>query len=111
MAMLLEQAGATVTLCHSGTRDLPAEVARAELLVAALGRPAWIQAGWLAQGAVVVDVGIHPRPGGGLIGDVDMGPALERLSAVTPVPGGVGPMTVAMLMENTLRAAEARLRG
>ncbi len=101
--MLLEllQARCTVTACHSRTRDLAAQVARAEVLVVAVGQPQFIPGNWIRPGAVVVDVGIHRRPEGGLCGDVEFAPAAARAAWITPVPGGVGPMTVISLLENT----------
>lgn len=107
MAMLLEQANATVTLCHSRTQDVAAEVARADIVVAAVGRPQMVRGAWLKPGAVVIDVGIN-RVDGSLVGDCAFEECLEHAGAITPVPGGVGPMTIAMLMENTWRAAVAR---
>lgn len=107
--MLLEQ-HATVTLCHSRTEDLAAEVSRAEILVAAIGRPQAVKGDWVRPGAVVIDVGISRLPSGKLQGDVEFERARERAAFITPVPGGVGPMTVAMLLHNTAQAAEATLR-
>ena len=111
IAQLLLARDATVTLCHSKTRALAEEVRRAELVVAAVGRPALVRPEWIKPGALIVDVGINRTAEGRLVGDVD--PAcFERASAMTPVPGGVGPMTVAMLLENTLElACRARSRG
>ena len=109
LAALLTNASATVTVCHSRTRDLGAVCARADILVAAVGSPRMIQGDWVKPGATVVDVGIN-RTEGGLVGDVDYGAAAERAGAITPVPGGVGPMTIAMLLRNTLFAARARHR-
>jgi methylenetetrahydrofolate dehydrogenase (NADP+) / methenyltetrahydrofolate cyclohydrolase len=108
MSLLLLAANATVTLCHSRTRDLAGEVAGADVLVAALGRPEAIRGSWIKEGAVVIDVGTNRRPDGKLVGDVEFAPAAERAAAITPVPGGVGPMTIAMLLENTLLAASRR---
>lgn len=108
MAQLLEQAHATVTVCHSRTPALPDVVASSDVVVAALGRPGAIRGEWIRPGAVVMDVGINRLPDGRLVGDVDTDSAAERALAITPVPGGVGPMTIAMLMENTVRAAEQR---
>lgn len=105
-AMLLHR-NATVTICHSRTRDLPAVCARADVLVAAVGRPRLIGAGHVKPGAVVIDVGIN-RTDEGLVGDVDFEPVAERASLITPVPGGVGPMTPAMLLKNTVLAARAQ---
>ncbi|WP_291991956.1 bifunctional methylenetetrahydrofolate dehydrogenase/methenyltetrahydrofolate cyclohydrolase FolD [Candidatus Accumulibacter sp. ACC003] len=106
MAMLLMQASATVTICHSQTRDLPFHTRRADILVAALGRARFVTAEMVKPGAVVIDVGINRLPDGKLCGDVDFGPVSEVASAITPVPGGVGPMTITMLLANTLEAAE-----
>ncbi len=108
MAQLLLAADCTVTIAHSRTRDLPAEIRRAEILVAAVGRPEMVQGDWIAEGATVIDVGINRRPDGRLVGDVAFAAAAERAGAITPVPGGVGPMTIACLLENTLEAALAR---
>ncbi|MEZ4321436.1 MAG: bifunctional methylenetetrahydrofolate dehydrogenase/methenyltetrahydrofolate cyclohydrolase FolD [Myxococcota bacterium] len=105
MAMLLEQANATVTVCHSRTPDLRAVVERSDIVVAAIGRPHHVKGAWIKPGAVVIDVGINRLEDGSLVGDVEYEAAAERASAITPVPGGVGPMTIAMLMENTFRAA------
>ena len=110
MALELLLAGATVTVCHRFTNDLAAEVARADILVVAVGKPGIVDAQWIKPGAVVIDVGINRRKDGKLVGDVETAVAAERASWITPVPGGVGPMTVAMLMHNTLRAAEAAER-
>jgi methylenetetrahydrofolate dehydrogenase (NADP+) / methenyltetrahydrofolate cyclohydrolase len=105
LAMLLEQANATVTVCHSRTVGLEDIVRRSELVVAALGRPRSIRGEWVRPGAVVIDVGVNRLDDGTLAGDVDFEGAQERASHITPVPGGVGPMTIAMLMENTWRAS------
>jgi len=105
---LLMQRNATVTTCHSHTRELPAVCARADILIAAIGRPRMIGADYVKPGAVVIDVGIN-RTDGGLVGDVDFEPAAERASLITPVPGGVGPMTPAMLLRNTVQAARTQL--
>lgn len=102
--MLLER-HATVTMCHSRTRDLAAEVANADVLVAAIGRPGLIRGEWIKPGSVVIDVGINRIADGRLVGDVEFETAKQRAGHITPVPGGVGPMTVAMLMQNTLTAA------
>jgi len=110
MAALLTAADATVTIAHSRTRDLPAECRRAEVLVAAVGRPALVRGDWIAPGAVVIDVGVNRLDDGRLAGDVAYDEALAVAGAITPVPGGVGPMTIACLLENTLRAAQARRR-
>jgi methylenetetrahydrofolate dehydrogenase (NADP+) / methenyltetrahydrofolate cyclohydrolase len=108
MALLLSAADATVTICHSRTRDLAAEVSRADVVVAALGRPEAIRGSWIKQGAVVIDVGTNRTADGKLVGDVQFAAAAERAAAITPVPGGVGPMTIAMLLENTLLSARRR---
>jgi len=108
MAQLLLGADCTVTIAHSRTRDLPAECRRAEILIAAVGRPEMVRGDWIAPGAVVVDVGINRRADGKLVGDVAFAEAAEIAGAITPVPGGVGPMTIACLLENTLDAAVAR---
>jgi len=109
MALELLLARATVTVCHTGTRGLQGEVERAELVVAAVGKPAYIPGIWIRDGAVVIDVGINRLPDGKLAGDVEYAPAAERAAWITPVPGGVGPMTIAMLLSNTVDAAVARL--
>ena len=108
MAMLLEQANATVTLCHSRTCDLPALVGQADIVVAAIGRAEHVRGSWLKPGSTVVDVGMNRLDDGRLVGDVAFDEAAEVAGAITPVPGGVGPMTIAMLMENTFRAAVLR---
>jgi len=107
-ALLLQQAGATVTLCHSQTRDLARHTRRADVLVAAVGKPLAIGGDMIKPGAAVIDVGINRTPEGKLVGDVDYGAALQRAGWITPVPGGVGPMTIAMLLCNTILAAERR---
>jgi methylenetetrahydrofolate dehydrogenase (NADP+)/methenyltetrahydrofolate cyclohydrolase len=109
MALELLLAGATVTVCHRFTRELRAHVERAELLVVAVGKPGLVPGEWIKPGAVVVDVGINRMPDGKLCGDVQFEVARERASWITPVPGGVGPMTVAILMKNTLESALQRL--
>jgi methylenetetrahydrofolate dehydrogenase (NADP+) / methenyltetrahydrofolate cyclohydrolase len=108
MALELLLAGATTTVCHRFTTDLPAELARAEILVVAVGKPGLVRGEWIREGAVVIDVGMNRLPDGRLCGDVEFDAAAERAAWITPVPGGVGPMTVAMLMQNTLDAAERR---
>jgi methylenetetrahydrofolate dehydrogenase (NADP+)/methenyltetrahydrofolate cyclohydrolase len=108
MAQLLLGADCTVTIAHSRTRDLPAECRRAEILVAAAGRAEMVRGDWIAPGAVVIDVGINRLPDGKLVGDVAYAEAVGHAGAITPVPGGVGPMTIACLLENTLEAALAR---
>lgn len=102
MAMMLLAANATVTMCHSRTKNLPEIVGRAEIVVGAVGRPEFIRADWIRDGAVVVDAGYHP----GGVGDIELGPVIERCAAYTPVPGGVGPMTIATLIAQTVEAAE-----
>ena len=101
-------AGCTTTCCHRFTRDLESFVRQADILVVAVGKPDLVKGDWIKPGAVVVDVGINRLDDGRLVGDVDFAVASQRASWITPVPGGVGPMTVATLMENTLEAAEAR---
>ncbi len=116
MAQLLQSAHATVTLAHSHTRDLPALCREADILVAAIGRPETIRGEWIKPGAVVIDVGINRIPAAEegktrLVGDVAFAEAKERAGAISPVPGGVGPLTIAYLLANTLRAAEQRIAG
>src|SRR4051795_6876448 len=106
LAALLLAANATVTICHSRTRDLAEVCRRADVLVAAVGRAGLVRGDWVRKSAVVIDVGIN-RTDDGLVGDVDFEPAAERAALITPVPGGVGPMTIAMLLRNTLQAAQA----
>jgi methylenetetrahydrofolate dehydrogenase (NADP+)/methenyltetrahydrofolate cyclohydrolase len=108
MAALLIAADATVTVCHSRTRDLPAVVGRADLVVAAAGRPEMVRGAWIKPGATVIDVGINRLPDGKLLGDVEFAAAAARAAAITPVPGGVGPMTIAMLLANTVTSARMR---
>lgn len=108
MAALLLAADATVTVVHSRTQNLAAECRRAEILVAAVGRPEMVRGDWVAEGATVIDVGINRLPSGKLVGDVAFAEASAHAGAITPVPGGVGPMTIACLLENTLEAAIAR---
>jgi methylenetetrahydrofolate dehydrogenase (NADP+)/methenyltetrahydrofolate cyclohydrolase len=108
MALELMLAGATVTVCHTRTRDVKAEVERAEVVVAAVGRPGMVRGEWIRPGAAVFDVGINRTDAGRLVGDVDYEAAAERAAWITPVPGGIGPMTIAMLLSNTLEAATAR---
>ena len=113
MALLLMHAGATVTICHSQTRDLAAHARRADVLVAAVGKPRMVSADMIKPGAVVIDVGINrlpPEQGGKLCGDVDFDVAKEVASLITPVPGGVGPMTITMLLANTIAGAERSVR-
>ncbi len=106
ISALLLAANATVTTCHSRTRDLADVCRRADVLVAAVGRPEFVQGDWIKEGAVVIDVGMNRTPEK-LTGDVEFETAVERASLITPVPGGVGPMTIAMLLRNTLEAAKA----
>jgi 5,10-methylene-tetrahydrofolate dehydrogenase/methenyl tetrahydrofolate cyclohydrolase len=115
VAMLLQERNATVTICHSRTKDLAAHLRRADIVVAAIGRTEMITGDMLKPGAAVIDVGINRKDdptakrGYRLVGDVDFESAKEVAGAITPVPGGVGPMTIAMLMNNTLRAAQMAL--
>ncbi|MGE0874680.1 MAG: bifunctional methylenetetrahydrofolate dehydrogenase/methenyltetrahydrofolate cyclohydrolase FolD [Burkholderiales bacterium] len=111
MALLLLEKHATVTICHSKTVDLAAHTRRADVLVAAVGRPRMITADMVKPGACVIDVGIHRMPDGKLAGDVDFASVRQTAGWITPVPGGVGPMTVAMLVANTVRAAEPNAKG
>jgi methylenetetrahydrofolate dehydrogenase (NADP+)/methenyltetrahydrofolate cyclohydrolase len=111
MVALLEQADCTVTAAHSRTADLAREVGRAAVLVAAVGALEIVRGEWIRPDAVVIDVGMNRRPDGKLGGDVEFAAALPRASWITPVPGGVGPMTIAMLMSNTVTSAERRLGG
>ena len=104
MAQLLLKESCTVTVCHSKTQSLPEETRRADILVAAIGQPAFVKGDWVKPGATIIDVGIN-RVDGKLVGDVDYAAAAERAAAITPVPGGVGPMTIACLLRNTLQAA------
>ena len=109
MALELLLAGCTVTVCHTRTRDLAAEVARADVVVAAIGKPEMIPGAWIKPGAAVFDVGINRLADGRLVGDVEFAAASRRAGWITPVPGGAGPMTIAMLMFNTLEAARNRV--
>ncbi len=106
MALLLLAQNATVTMCHSKTKDLPAVARRADVLIAAIGKPRMITADMVKEGAVVIDVGVNRLENGKLAGDVAFDEVAPKTSAITPVPGGVGPMTIAMLMQNTLDAAK-----
>ena len=108
MALELLLAHCTVTICHSATRDLPAVVRSGDIVVAAVGKPEFVRGDWIGEGAIVIDVGINRTPDGKVVGDVEFDAARERASFITPVPGGVGPMTIATLLANTLRAAELR---
>ena len=105
LAQLLLAENATVTIAHSKTRDLADEVRRADIVVAAVGRAELVRGDWIKPGAVVLDVGMNRKPDGKLVGDVEFAAAAERARAITPVPGGVGPMTIACLLANTVRAA------
>lgn len=102
---------ASVTICHSRTRDLPGKVAAADVVIAAVGRPEMIKGDWIKPGAIVIDVGVNRVADKKLIGDVEFAAASERAAAITPVPGGVGPMTITMLLYNTLESAERRAQG
>ncbi len=105
MAMMLLAANATVTICHSRTRDLADHIKRADIVVGAVGKPQFIKAAWIKDGAVVIDAGYHP----GGVGDVELAPLVERVAAYTPVPGGVGPMTINTLIVQTVAAGEKAL--
>ena len=107
VALLLLREHMTVTICHSRTRDLAEEVGRGDVVVAAVGVPELVKGAWIKPGAVVIDVGINRGEDGKLVGDVEFAAAAERAAWITPVPGGVGPMTIAMLLENTAEAAYA----
>ncbi|ORJ55915.1 bifunctional methylenetetrahydrofolate dehydrogenase/methenyltetrahydrofolate cyclohydrolase FolD [Geothermobacter hydrogeniphilus] len=111
VALMCLAAHATVTLCHSRTRDLPEVVRRADVVIAAVGRPQMIKGDWIKPGAVVIDVGVNRIGEKKLVGDVDFASVSERAGAITPVPGGVGPMTITMLLYNTLESAQRRARG
>jgi len=108
MALELLMAGATITVCHSATRDLKGEVGRAEILVVGTGKPEMIPGDWIRPGAVVIDVGINRLADGRIVGDIEYAAAAARASHITPVPGGVGPMTIATLMRSTLESALRR---
>jgi methylenetetrahydrofolate dehydrogenase (NADP+)/methenyltetrahydrofolate cyclohydrolase len=108
ISLLLQNANATVTMCHSRTRDLADEVRRADIVVAAIGKPEMVKGDWIKDGAIVLDVGINRTADGKLVGDVEFTKAAQRAKAITPVPGGVGPMTIACLLENTVEAAQRR---
>lgn len=107
-ALLLLEQNATVTICHSKTENLRGEVSRADVVVAAVGRAKFVKGPWIKRGAVVIDVGINRTADGKLVGDVDFDEASRRASYITPVPGGVGPMTIAMLLKNTVEAAKGK---
>ncbi len=109
MAALLQQADCTVTMCHSRTRELASIVRRADVVVAAIGRAEMVKGDWIKEGATVIDVGMNRNADGKLVGDVDFAAAEKRAHAITPVPGGVGPMTIALLLSNTARSAHRRL--
>jgi methylenetetrahydrofolate dehydrogenase (NADP+)/methenyltetrahydrofolate cyclohydrolase len=109
VALLLMRENATVTTCHSVTRDLPEVSRRADILVAAIGRAKGITADFVKEGAVVIDAGVN-RLDDKLVGDVDFEPVSQKAGWITPVPGGVGPLTIAMLMQNTLRAVQTQVR-
>ncbi|MDG1033197.1 MAG: bifunctional methylenetetrahydrofolate dehydrogenase/methenyltetrahydrofolate cyclohydrolase FolD [Luminiphilus sp.] len=102
MSMMMLQANATVTICHSRTRDLESHIRQADLVVGAVGRPEFIRADWIKDGAIVVDAGYHP----GGVGDIEMAPLVDRVKAYTPVPGGVGPMTINTLIMQTVQSGE-----
>jgi len=106
MALELLMARCTITVCHSATRDLPQLVRQADIVVASVGKPRFVSGAWIKPGAIVIDVGINRQPDGKLCGDVDFEAAKEVAGWITPVPGGVGPMTIATLLANTLRATE-----
>jgi methylenetetrahydrofolate dehydrogenase (NADP+)/methenyltetrahydrofolate cyclohydrolase len=108
MALEMMLLGATATVCHSRTKDLEGHVRRADVVVAAIGKPDFVKGAWIKPGAIVIDVGINRLDNGKLVGDVEYDAAAERASWITPVPGGVGPMTVAALMQNTLESALRR---
>ncbi|MEK7689339.1 MAG: bifunctional 5,10-methylenetetrahydrofolate dehydrogenase/5,10-methenyltetrahydrofolate cyclohydrolase, partial [Deltaproteobacteria bacterium] len=111
IAIMLLQKNATVTICHSKTINLQEKIKRADILIAAIGKPHMIKGEWIKQGAVVIDVGINRLDNGKLAGDVEYEEAFKRTSFITPVPGGVGPMTIAMLMYNTVEAAKKQWLG
>ena len=108
MSLELLLTGATATVCHRFTVDLQEHVSRADILIVAAGKPDLIPGAWVRPGSIVIDVGMNRLPGGHLVGDVEFAPARARAAWITPVPGGVGPMTVAMLMHNTLQASQRR---
>jgi methylenetetrahydrofolate dehydrogenase (NADP+)/methenyltetrahydrofolate cyclohydrolase len=110
VALMLLEKHATVTICHSRTASLRDEVGRADILVVAIGKAGLVRGDWVKAGAVVIDVGVNRLPSGKLCGDVEFETAKERASAITPVPGGVGPMTICMLLYNTLKAAKDSLQ-
>jgi methylenetetrahydrofolate dehydrogenase (NADP+)/methenyltetrahydrofolate cyclohydrolase len=108
MALELLMARCTVTICHSATRNLPEIVRQGDIVVAGVGKPRFVRGDWVKEGAIVIDVGVNRLPDGKLCGDVEFEGAKTRAAWITPVPGGVGPMTIAMLLSNTLRAAQMR---
>ncbi|MEK7678690.1 MAG: bifunctional methylenetetrahydrofolate dehydrogenase/methenyltetrahydrofolate cyclohydrolase FolD [Deltaproteobacteria bacterium] len=110
MAMMLLRRNATVTICHSKTNDLAKKVAGADIVIAAIGKANFVEGGWIKEGALVIDVGINRTADGRLVGDVDFEGASKKASHITPVPGGVGPMTIAMLLKNTVEAAKASVK-
>lgn len=110
VALMLLSRHATVTMCHSRTSHLKEEVGRADILVVAIGKPGMVRGDWIKPGATVIDVGVNRLPTGKLVGDVEFETAQERAASITPVPGGVGPMTICMLLFNTLKAAKESLR-
>ena len=110
MALLLLERGATVTIAHSKTKDLPEECRRADILVAALGKPEFIKGDWIKPGAIVIDVGINRLEDNRLAGDVDYNSAKDVAAAITPAPGGVGPMTITMLLKNTVLSASNKVK-
>jgi len=110
VALMLLHRNATVTVCHSKTKDLPAVCREGEILVVAIGKPKFVTADMVREGAVVVDVGVNRGADGKFVGDVDFGPVSARASWISPVPGGVGPMTIAMLLQNTLESAQRAAR-
>lgn len=109
VSVMLQRENCTVTMCHSKTKDLESHVCRADIVIAAIGKPKMIPGEWIKEGAAVIDVGINRLEDGTVCGDVDFETASRKAGFITPVPGGVGPMTVAMLLRNTLLAAEARI--
>lgn len=111
VALMLLHRNATVTICHSRTQNLREKIGRADILIAAIGKPAAIKGEWIKQGAIVIDVGINRLDGGKLVGDVEFDEAFKKASFITPVPGGVGPMTIAMLLYNTVEAAKRQSKG
>ncbi len=110
VAFMLLQKNATVTICHSRTQNLQEKINKADILIAAIGKPHMIKGEWIKQGAVVIDVGINRLDNGKLVGDVEFEEASKRASFITPVPGGVGPMTIAMLMHNTVETAKRQFK-